>query len=202
MNSRQQRRHADRKRAKTAQKGVPVGLAAGVIGVVALVAVAVVLFSSGSGDTANDPPVASASPDVGESDAVPNVTLSDFDGNPVHLADYVGRPLVINFWASWCVPCLAEMPGFEQVYQRQRPAVQFLGINLQDDPGAAQAVIRQTGISYPVARDIDGSAFVAFRALGMPTTIFVSAEGEVLSLHTGGLFADDLEEQIISLFEL
>ncbi len=177
-------------------------MVAGVIGVVALLAVAVVLFSSGSDDTANDPPVAAASPGVDESGAVPNVTLSDFDGNPVHLADYVGRPLVINFWASWCVPCLAEMPGFEQVYQRQRPAVQFLGVNLQDDPAAAAAVIRQTRISYPVARDIDGSAFVALRAFGMPTTIFVSAEGEVLSLHTGGLSAADLEEQIISLFEL
>ncbi len=202
MSSRQQRRHAQRRRAKAGQRRVPVGLLAGVIGVVALLVVAVVLFSNGSDDTANAAPAAAASPGVEGLGALPNVTLSDFDGNTVRLADYVGRPLVLNFWASWCVPCLAEMPGFEQVYQRQRSAVEFLGINLQDDPGAAAAVIRQTGISYPVARDTDGSAFVALRAFGMPTTIFVSAEGEVLSLHTGGLSVAELEEQIISLFEL
>lgn len=193
MSTRQQRRQAQRARARSPRTRFhPALVLTGIVGAIAIV-VAVLVVSTGESDDASQ---AAGGP------ALPNLTLTGFDDSTISLAAYRGKPLVINFWASWCVPCLAEMPGFERVYQRRKADVEFLGVNLQDDPEAAQAVIGQTGITYPVARDIDGSAFVALQAYGMPTTIFVSAAGEMLELHTGEITAPDLEARIDSLFGL
>lgn len=156
----------------------------------AIVVVAVITFfaATGSGQDELDGPPA------------PEVVLEGFDGGTVRLADFAGQPLVVNFWASWCVPCLAEMPGFERVHQQHQGEVAFLGVNLADDPGAAEAVVDQTGISYPVARDPDGSAFEAFQAFGMPTTVFISPEGAIVELYTGELSAEALAERIDRYF--
>jgi thiol-disulfide isomerase/thioredoxin len=157
---------------------------------VAIVVVAVITFfaATGSGQDELDGPPA------------PEVVLEGFDGGTVRLADFAGQPLVVNFWASWCVPCLAELPGFERVHQQHKGEVAFLGVNLADDPGAAEAVVEQTGISYPVARDPDGSAFEAFQAFGMPTTVFISPEGAIVELYTGELSAEALAERIDRYF--
>ena len=130
----------------------------------------------------------------------PEEALEGFDGGTVRLADFAGQPLVVNFWASWCVPCLAELPGFERVHQQHQGEVAFLGVNLADDPAAAEAVLDQTGISYPVARDPDGSAFEAFQGFGMPTTVFISPEGAIVELYTGELSAEALAERIDRYF--
>lgn len=131
---------------------------------------------------------------------VPEVMLQGFDSGTVSLDDFAGQPLVVNFWASWCVPCLAEMPGFERVHQQHQGEVAFLGVNLADDPGAAEAVLEQTGITYPVARDPDGSAFEVFQAFGMPTTVFISPQGTIVELYTGELSAEALAERIDRYF--
>lgn len=156
----------------------------------AVVVVAAIAFfaATGSGQVELDRPPA------------PEVVLEGFDSGTVRLSDFAGQPLVVNFWASWCVPCLAEMPGFERVHQQHQGEVAFLGVNLADDPGAAEAVVDQTGISYPVARDPDGSAFEAFQAFGMPTTVFISPEGAIVELYTGELSAEALAERIDRYF--
>lgn len=118
----------------------------------------------------------------------------------MRISDFREQPLVVNYWASWCVPCLAEMPGFERVYQQHQGEVAFLGINLADDPRAAEAVRERTGITYPVARDAEASAFEAFGAFGMPTTVFISPEGGIVELYTGELFAEALAERIDRYF--
>jgi len=204
MSSRQQRRQAERDRVKKQRTGPPTRLIA--IGAASAIAIVVIFLiaSTGGSDDANQ--AATALPGgaaASEFRTIPDgLTLVDFDDNPVELSSYLGRPLVINFWASWCVPCLAEMPGFEQVYQRRKAEVDFLGVNLQDEPRPAQAVIRQTGITYPVARDVDGSVFIALQGYGMPTTVFVSPDGEVLDFKTGQILATELEDRILSLFDL
>lgn len=93
------------------------------------------------------------------------------------------------------------MPGFERVYQTHRESVQFLGINLADDVASAQYVVEDTGITYLLARDPEGEAFTAFGALGMPTTVFLDAEGRIIELYTGELKAGDLEAKIVDYFE-
>ncbi len=131
----------------------------------------------------------------------PDIALPNFQGETVRLTDFRGQGLVVNYWASWCVPCLAEMPGFEQVYQRQRADVGFLGINLADNPSSARAVIDVTGVTYPLAVDADGASFAEFGAYGMPTTIFIGPDGTVLELRTGELTAAQLEAKIESHFK-
>lgn len=130
----------------------------------------------------------------------PDFALPGFDGKTIRLSDFRGQGLVVNYWASWCLPCLAELPGFEQVYQRHRGEVGFLGINLADDPASASAVVADTGISYPLAVDVDGRTYASFGAFAMPTTVFLSPDGEVLELYSGDLTAGQLEEKVVSYF--
>ena len=123
------------------------------------------------------------------------VGFERFDGSRASLAEYRGRPVVVNFWASWCPPCVSEMPTFEQVHQRHRDRVAFLGLNLQDDPDDAARLAERTGVTYDLGRDRRGDAFRAFGGVGMPTTIFVSADGEVLATRTGDL-SRELEDLV------
>lgn len=108
---------------------------------------------------------------------------------------YRGRRLVVNFFASWCAPCLAEMPGFERTSQDLGDRVAFLGINLQDNPEARQ-VVERTGITYDVARDTSGSLFQSFGAIAMPTTVLIDANGQLVDLISGELSARSLRERI------
>lgn len=118
------------------------------------------------------------------------------DGGQGSLAEYRGQPLVMNFFASWCAPCLAEMPGFEQIHQDMRGDVQFLGMNLQDQPQHGQLVVEQTGVTYDVGRDPDGVLFTEVGGFAMPTTVFFDANGVIVDVASGELTAEQLRERI------
>ncbi|MDP8928205.1 MAG: TlpA family protein disulfide reductase [Actinomycetota bacterium] len=137
-----------------------------------------------------------ATPEASAGVAVPAQSFEMFDGSTASLADYGGRPLVVNFWASWCPPCVAEMPDLERVHQQLAGQVVFLGINTQDTPDRAVDLATQTGVTYDLARDPAGELFQAFGVFGMPSTFFVSAEGEIVDRHTGIITAEMLLERI------
>jgi len=123
--------------------------------------------------------------------------LATFDGGTRRLADYRGQPLVVNFFASWCPPCVAEMrDAFEPLAQRLGDDVAFLGVATQDERNAALAVVEATGVTYDVARDPDGALFRELGATSMPATFFVSAEGEVVDAHMGALTRQQLAGRI------
>jgi thiol:disulfide interchange protein len=103
---------------------------------------------------------------------------------------------VINFFASWCAPCLVELLRFEEAYQAHQGKVAFLGVNLQDHPESARRVIADTGISYPVAEDPNGRLFQALGGTGMPTTVFVDADGTIIERHTGELTGRQLSNKL------
>ncbi len=127
---------------------------------------------------------------------MPAASFEMGDGSTASLADYRGTPVVVNFFASRCAPCLAELRGFERIHQDLDGQVAFLGVNLQDRREDGLAVIDQTGVTYDIARDPDGSLFQAFGAFAMPTTVFVDADGNVVDLHSGEISAGDLAERI------
>ncbi len=164
------------------------------VGIVVLVAV-----SRRNGDVS---PPGDAS-DHGE--RVPEVTLSDFEGKRFSLSDYRGRPLVVNFWASWCPFCIAEMPDFEKVHRSLEGEVAFLGIDQCETCqggtlAAAKDLARKTGVTYRLAEDPDGSVFVAFGGSSMPTTVFIDARGRVVD-HVGGMLTEaQLRDRIRRLF--
>lgn len=123
----------------------------------------------------------------------PDVTLSYFDGSTEKLADLVGQPVILNFWASWCPACISEMPAFAEVHRRFGGRVRFVGVNMQEvSLGDAVALAGRTGVDYQLAHDPDGAIFRQFGGLAMPTTVFISAEGLIARVHSGAIFSDDL----------
>lgn len=125
-------------------------------------------------------------------DLVPDAPLETFEGEETSLHDFLGRPMVINFWASWCAPCIEEMPDFEEVHLAVQDEVRFLGIDTQDAVDAALEMVAETGVTYDLVRDPLAEAFQAFGIRGMPSTFLVDAEGRILFRHTGPLTAEDL----------
>ena len=121
------------------------------------------------------------------------------DGH-IRLAAFRGRPVVLNFWASWCVPCRREMPAFQAVHERMGDRVAFVGMNNQDSRHDALNLLRETGVRYPSGYDPEGKVARAYRLIGMPTTVFVSADGRVVGTRTGELSRARLEEAIADVF--
>lgn len=113
------------------------------------------------------------------------------------LADFEGAPLVVNFFAEWCAPCIAEMPDIQTVYEEYGEDVGFLGIATNDTRQNAHRIIRQTGIGYTVAHDPEGeSVLAALRGFVMPTTAFIDADGNVVRIWSGQISAAELRQVI------
>lgn len=162
----------------------------GGVGVVVAVVSILVTVPSGGDDGAT----ATGRASIGA--AAPEVEMVDFDGASVSLADYRGTPVVVNFWASWCPFCIAEMPDFERVHQRVGDRVAFLGVDLQDDRSQAVRLAEETGVSYRLAADPDGVVYAAFGGSAMPTTVFIDADGIVREVVGGQMSASQLEASI------
>lgn len=118
------------------------------------------------------------------------------DGTTTTLQAFEGTPVVVNFFASWCAPCIREMPDFEEVHQERGGEVTFLGINVQDRSDALADLLDRTGVTYEIGLDPRGDLLNAFGATVMPTTVLVTAEGRLAALHGGELSADALRALI------
>ena len=166
-----------------------VGAASAVLGVLALV-----LAVTGS-DTAPSSSTAGG-------DRAPAFRLSDVrdESGSVSLEDFRGRPVVLNFWASWCVPCRKEMPALQEVSEEVQDRIAFVGINHQDNRGEAVAFLDDTGVDFPAGYDPEGATATAYGLYGMPTTIFISPDGRILERHRGEISESDLRRKIERLF--
>ena len=156
-----------------------------------LLGVAIVLALAGcaaSGDGEVD--AASAGPPV------PDRAFETFEGEQTSLPDLSGEPLVVNFWASWCPPCIAEMPELEEVHQERRDQVRVVGLNTQDDLSQAIEVAERTGVTYDLGIDADGELFREFEVVSMPSTYLVNEAGAIVHRHAGILDAQQLHDLI------
>jgi cytochrome c biogenesis protein CcmG/thiol:disulfide interchange protein DsbE len=130
-------------------------------------------------------------------------------GGTASLADYAGSPLVLNFFASYCVPCAREMPALqrvadelrERVADELRERVAVVGMNLADEEDAAEALVEQTGVTYDLGRDPDGDLAEALEVVNLPTTVFATPDHRVVEVHTGALDEDQLREKMTRLLE-
>ena len=129
--------------------------------------------------------------------ATPDFTVFDIDGNPVRLADYFGKPIVLNFWASWCPPCKSEMPHFEAAYLAN-PDIQFLMVNMtsSDEMDSAKAFIEENGYTFPVFFDTTGEAGYVYQDTSLPMTLFIDENGVLVTYGIGALSAETLDKGI------
>ena len=132
--------------------------------------------------------------------AAPDFTVYDAGGNAHKLSDYRGKPVILNFWASWCGPCKAEMPDFEEKYQEYGDRIQFLIVNLtdgsQETVETASDYVAGQGYIFPVFFDTDMDAAMTYGISAIPVTYFIDAEGYVLGGQQGMLSADVLQQGI------
>jgi thiol-disulfide isomerase/thioredoxin len=124
--------------------------------------------------------------------------LDEAKGN-VNLASFRGKPLLLNFWATWCTPCVEEMPLLEDAHRRAGSKVAFLGIDRQDFRPEAQSFVRRTHVTYPSAYDREGTLDEAYRLRGMPTSVFIDAQGRVVNQVTGPLTKAQLDDGLKAL---
>ena len=131
------------------------------------------------------------------------VTMMAFelwDGSTTTLADLVaidGRPIVVNLWATWCTPCLEEMPDLQAMHESHGPDVRFLGINVSDSPTKSARLVTELGITYLQGRDPEGGFTVALGAVGLPVTAFINSGGALAHVHHGRHDTTDLAAAIL-----
>ncbi len=135
-----------------------------------------------------------------EQPLAPDFTVYDVEGNAVRLSDFFGKPIVLNFWASWCGPCRSEMPEFDAASQELQDEITFLMVNMtdggQETVETASALIAQEGYQFPVYYDTDMDAAMVYGVYSLPTTYFINAEGVVIAQATGAINAETLQRGI------
>jgi len=134
----------------------------------------------------------------------PAFEIPGYDSRPVRLAAFRGHPIVLNFWASWCVPCEAEADTLERTYLRYKDrGVVFVGVDLQADTWeASRAFLRRHKISYPVGRDESGKVGRTYRVAGIPTTYFIGSDGRIQGPGvSGGFTGEDGQRDLVLQIE-
>lgn len=139
-------------------------------------------------------------PGVERTRPAPDFTAPGLNSASVRLADLRGRPVVLNFWASWCPPCRAEMPEFERVWQTYRDqGVIFVGVNTSDRGDKAQSFLLESKVSYQNVVDATNDIAVMFAATSLPTTVFIDREGRIVSRRVGAMSAQQVATQVEDL---
>ncbi|MFZ6018588.1 MAG: TlpA family protein disulfide reductase [Chloroflexota bacterium] len=124
----------------------------------------------------------------------PDFSLESLDGEKITFSELVGKPIVVNFWATWCDPCKEEMPLFEAIY-RENSGIVMLGVNYNEPANIIRRFVEERGITFPVLLDADGKIAERFQVFGFPTTYFIDRDGILRSTHVG-----QLDEQILSSY--
>ena len=167
--------------------------------------------SEGAGADAQSVSAGSAADESGEESAAESSSseelpfawefeMKNSDGETVKLSDFVGKPIVINFWASWCPPCKGELPAFDEVYQEYQQRVNFIMLNLTDGvketEESARAFYDESGYTFPIYFDDQLQGAYAYGAYSIPLTVIITAEGRIKEQHAGMLD----KQSLISLF--
>lgn len=127
----------------------------------------------------------------------PSFELQDLAGERVSLSGLKGRPVVVNFWATWCGPCRTEMPVLEEHFAENGGDLVILGVNVGEPADKVGEYVEELGLTFPILLDTESEVYSLYRVRGMPTTFFVDAEGIVRYQHIGSLS----ETQLVNYLE-
>ena len=126
----------------------------------------------------------------------PDFTVLDWDGNEVKLSDYIGKPIVLNFWAHWCGPCQMEMPEFNAKWEELGGEVTFLMVHEGAAVEDGKDKVTEGGYTFPVVFDTDSSAGALYGITAFPTTFFIDKEGNLQAYYMGAMDANLLQQGI------
>ncbi len=132
-------------------------------------------------------------------DALPGRSFARLEGGTTTFDHYRGKPLVINFFASTCPPCIQEMPAFEAVHRQLVDTVGFVGVSLKESMEDGRALVARTKVTYDILRDPSGSLANDLGVVVMPSTFFVSPDGAIVDSVPGALSAKELRDKIAEL---
>ena len=134
----------------------------------------------------------------------PDFTVYDLDGNEVQLTDFFGKPIIVNFWASWCGPCKMEMPDFDAAYNTYKDDIVFLMVNMTDGSRetveVASEFIADSGYTFPVYYDTQYSAAITYSVASLPTSYFLNSQGELVAHAKGAIDAETLQRGIDMIY--
>jgi cytochrome c biogenesis protein CcmG/thiol:disulfide interchange protein DsbE len=165
----------------------------------AVVAAGVAILTAPLGNTApSSSTFIIGSPMLGK--PAPDITLTTTDGRTVSLSDYRGRPVIVNFWASWCIPCRDEFPQFVAARaEHAADGLEILGVVHQDGADTASAFARDHDAQWPMLMDTADAAWTAYRVLGVPSTYFIDRDGIVQATSLGPITAASLPLQLATI---
>ncbi len=136
----------------------------------------------------------------------PDFTVYDMDGNAVKLSDYFGKPIIVNFWATWCGPCKSELPAFDTMYAKYKDEVHFLMVNLtdgsRDTKESVTAFVNDGGYSFPVYFDTTMEAAYTYSAYSIPMTLLITSDGHLAHTQMGAMSEETLEQYTQTLIEI
>lgn len=137
----------------------------------------------------------------GAAEATDDFTVYDMEGNEVRLSDFFGKPIVVNFWATWCGYCVQEFPHFQTAYAEHGEDVVFMMVNLTDGSYETRETVetfltKNSDYTFPVYLDTDGAAANIYRVSAIPMTLFISAEGELVKKVSGAMSESALLENM------
>ena len=152
--------------------------------------------SSGITETEENAELPEEVPEEEEIPLAPDFTVEDLDGNKYKLSDFRGKPVIVNFWASWCGPCKMEMPDFEELYKEYGDKINFLMVNMtdgnQETKYKASKHISDNGYTFPVYYDTETEAAYAYGVSSIPATYFIDSEGYPVVYGVGALDKETL----------
>ncbi|GKU79583.1 redoxin domain-containing protein [Paenibacillus sp. L3-i20] len=133
----------------------------------------------------------------------PAFKLADMTGGVKGLDDYAGKPVIINFWGTFCEPCVREMPEFQRQYEKwEDRGLVILAINLSEDTLTVNNFLNRFDLTYPILRDVNRKTERSYSLRQYPTTFFVKPDGTLMEVVVGGMLEKDINERVERLLQL